>query len=162
MEFRCSEGKGDLFLDLLGQRSVTADSQIVDIVVHVEHSPIIQRDGRPWYEWLVVVSVPDGGVQIGSDCPSHAPSSGYQPSIEFQGRLEGRNAPSGPDKWLFVRSRMGMHHARIHLNVAVAPHGGGPPIVYLHEYVLNPSGSRNLEFYSEMDVSEKYYVPRDR
>jgi len=160
MAFRCSDDSGDLHLDLLGQRQVGPDDPEVDLVVHAEHGPIREVDGRRWFDWKVILSVPDGGLLAGTECPPAAPEDGYLPRLEFQGKVEGRYSMDGVDDWFFLKSRDGRHFGRVHLKVSAAPDGGGAPKVYLVEYVLNPAGSRGLEFYSEMDVSVKYYAPR--
>lgn len=160
MSFRCAEDSGDLHLDLLGQRQVGADDPEVDLIVHAEHGPIREVDGRRWFDWKVVLSVPNGGLLAGTECPPAAPEDGYLPRLEFQGKVEGRYSMDGVDDWFFLKSRDGRHFGRVHLKVSAAPDGGGAPKVYLAEYVLNPAGSRGLEFYPEMDVSVKYYAPR--
>ena len=160
MAFRCSDVSGDLHLDLLGQRQVGADDPEVDLVVHAEHGPIREVDGRRWFDWKVILSVPNGGLVAGTECPPAAPEDGYLPRLEFQGKVEGRYSMDGVDDWFFFKSRDGRHFGRVHLKVSAAPDGGGAPKVYLAEYVLNPAGSRGLEFYPEMDVSVKYYAPR--
>ena len=163
MEFRVSQESGDVFIDLLGQRAVAATNGAIDLMIHTDCGPIVLSDGRKQYDWKVRIGVPNGGIQKGSECPTEAPEDGYVPEIELGARADGPRSETGVrQEWYFLRSRGGLHFARVLVSVSPAPHGGGPPIVYLHEYVLNPSGSRNLEFYPEMDVSEKYYVPRDR
>ena len=160
MEFRCSETSGDLYLDLLGQRQVRADDPGVDLLIHAEHGLIREVDGRRWFDWKVILSVPNGGLVAGTECPPAAPEDGYLPRLEFQGMVDGKYSMDGVEDWFFFKSRNGAHFGRVHLKVTAAPNGGGAPKVYLVEYVLNPAGSRGLEFYPEMDVSVKYYAPR--
>jgi len=161
MSFRVDEGTGDLHLDLLGQRSVPASDPGVDLVVHAEHGPIREEERARWYDWKVVLSVPDGGIQAGTECPPAAPEDGYQPRLEFAGKVEANRPPGEVFDWFFLKSRGGQHVARIHIKVVPAPLGGGAPKVYLNEYVLNPAGSLGLEFYDDMQVADKYYVSPD-
>lgn len=160
MEFRIPEGQDSVGVDLLGQRAVGEDDPSVDLVVHAQHGPITEKDGFRWLDWRVVLSVPGGGLQVGTECPPLAPEEGYQPNMEFSGKVEGRHSLAGIEEWFFLKSRNGQYFSRIHLGVSAAPEGGGTPIVRLRQYVLNPSGSRNLEAYPEMNVESKFYVPR--
>jgi len=161
MDFRMKAGSEDLHLDLLGQRAVPASEPGVDLVVHAEHGPIREEGRDRWYDWKVVLSVPNGGIQAGTECPPAAPEDGYQPSLEIAGKVEANPTPAEVYDWFFIKSRGGQHFARIHISVVPAPSEGGSPKVYLAEYVLNPAGSRGLEFYDEMQVEQKYYVSPD-
>lgn len=162
MELRCAEDSGDLFVDLLGYREVKRGDPSVDLAIHAEHGPIRMVDGGPWFTWKIVLSVPNGGIQAGSECPPSAPEDGYRESIEFKGDVEGRHGQAAVEGWFFLRCHGGQHHARVWMKVLAAPSQGGAPRVYISEYVLNPSGSRNLEFYPDMQVEAKYYVPKER
>lgn len=133
----------------------------VDLVVHAEHGPIREENRLLWYDWKVVFSVPDGGIQAGSECPPSAPEEGYLPRLELVGKVEGNVNRAEISDWFFIKSRAGQHVARIRIKVTPAPRGGGAPRVYIHEYVLNPAGSLGLEFYDDMQVADKYYVSPD-
>ena len=163
MRFTIPQEADNIRLDLLGQRAVKSSQTECDLVIFTTSTPSPTVDKNGSGDWFVRIESPNGGVQIASDCDTSAPDSGYASGLEFAGREYDQGADSGVrEKWLFLMSRGGKYFARICLDVAPRPIGGGPPVVQIHEYVLNPSGSRNLEFYPEMDVSEKYYVPRDR
>ncbi|MCW5556821.1 MAG: hypothetical protein KIT22_03130 [Verrucomicrobiae bacterium] len=161
MNFRVEEDSGDLHLDLLGQRAVPASEAGVDLVVHAEHGAIREEGRDRWYDWKVVLSVPDGGIQAGTECPPAAPEDGYEPRLEFTGKVERNPNAAEMDDWFFIKSRGGQHFARIHIRVLPASSEGGAAKVHLWEYVLNPAGSRGLEFYEEMQVEHKYYVSPD-
>lgn len=159
-EFRAAEDPGTLAFDLLGQREVPQGDPSVDLIVRTSHGPVRGAGLERWFDWTVEVSVPDGGIQTGSECPPAAPEDGYQPQLAFKGKVEGRNTLSGISEWFFVKSRGGRLYSRVHLKVAALPNGGGNAKASLLEYSTNPSGSRNLEVYPELQVNEKYYVPR--
>lgn len=162
MEFQTSEDTGDLNVDLVGQRQVSSPSPNIDLQVHCEHGPVSDFEGRKRFDWKVTLRAPNGGIQQGSECPTEAPADGYLPEIQVDGTFDGPQSERGlSQQWFFLQTRGGRHYARVHLSVFPLPHRGGPSVVQIHEYVLNPSGSRNLEFYPEMQVAEKYYVPRD-
>lgn len=161
-EFRASEDPGMVAFDLLGQREVPPGDSAADLVIRTSHGPVRGERSQRWFDWRVELSVPEGGIQAGSECPPAAPEDGYQPRLVFEGRVEGRNTLSGVSEWFFVKSRAGSLFSRVHLKVAALPIGGGNAKISLLEYSTNPSGSRNLEVYPELQVNEKYYVPRNR
>ena len=134
----------------------------MDLVIEAVTGEVRRERLNAWYEWKVVLSVPDGGLQPGSECPPAAPEDGYLPRLEFSGRVEGRYPRHELDDWFFVKSRGGQHVTRIRLRIQCVPDGGGAPEVYIPEYSLNPAGSLNLEFYPEMNVEERYYIPVGR
>lgn len=162
MEFRLAEDSDQVHLDLMGQRAVGPEESGVDLVVAAETGPVRWERNRAWFDWRVVLSVPDGGLQPGSECPPSAPEDGYVPQLEFSGRVEGGFPRDEVDGWFFVKSRGGSNVTRICLGVDCAPQGGGRPRVKVREYSLNPAGSLNLEFYPEMNIEERYYVPVGR
>ena len=161
-EFRASEDPGTVAFDLLGQREVPPGDPSADLVVRTSHGPVRGEGSQRWFDWRVELSVPGGGIQPGSECPPAAPEDGYQPQLSFEGKVEGRNVLSGISEWFFVKSRASSIYSRVHLKVASLPLGGGNAKVSLLEYSTNPSGSRNLEVYPELQVNEQYYVPRNR
>lgn len=158
MEFRAPEGSGTVRIDLLGQRMLNNQTEPVDLVVRATHGPVAEKEGRRYFEWAVEVSVPEGGLQTGTECPPYAPEEGYLPNMQFSGKAEGPPSRDGIEEWFFIRSRNGQHYSRVHLSVSPAPRRGGSPIIRLLQYVLNPSGSRNLEAYSNMNVRSKHRI----
>lgn len=159
--FRASEDPGTVACDLLGQCEVPPGDSAADLVIRTSHGPARSEGSRRWFAWRVELSVPDGGLQSGTECPPAAPEEGYQPRLVFEGKVEGRNSLSGIEDWFFLKTRGGRQYARVHLKVAALPSGGGNAKVALLEYTVNPAGSRNLEFYPEMQVAEKYRAPRN-
>ncbi|MBL9172959.1 MAG: hypothetical protein JNL10_05450 [Verrucomicrobiales bacterium] len=159
-EFRASEDPGIVAFDLLGQREVAPEDPSADLVIQTSHGPVRGEGLQRWFDWRVEVSVPGGGIQPGSECPPAAPDDGYQSRLVFDGKVEGRNSLSGISEWFFVKSRGGNLFSRVHLKVATLPPGGGNAKISLLEYSTNPSGSRNLEIYPELQVNEKYHAPR--
>lgn len=163
MEFRVVDASGILRLDLLRQNAVgmPINEATADIEVRVFREPILSGENGEKFNWKVALTVPDGGLQTGDECPAYAPEDGYVSRILFQRDTTSQISVPEVDDWFFLKSRGGRCYSRVRLKVSATPSGGGAPTVYIHEYVLNPSGSRNLEFYPEMQVAEKYYVPRD-
>lgn len=161
-EYRAPDASGIVAFDLLGQREVPAGDPAADLVIQANHGPVRGEGMERWFDWRVELSVPNGGIQLGTECPPFAPEEGYQRNLVFDGKVEGRNTLSGIDNWFFLKCRGGDHYARVHLKVAALPYGGGNAKVSLLEYTVNPAGSRNLEVYPELQVNEKYYVPRNR
>lgn len=162
LEFRLPKHRKEIEIDLLAQMPVAGSDGAIDLRVFADSSVFVSSTGIVQSNWFVRIDSPQGAIQEGSDCASFAPESGYMPKLEYSGKLGDPDSVSGVlEKWIFLKSRQGKHFSRVWLDIAPVPKGGGSPVMRIHEYVLNPSGSRNLEFYPEMQVAEKYYVPRE-
>lgn len=148
-----------LAYDLLGQRQVDPASPTADIAVQMW--PGRQRrpeEGKP-FPWKVVISAPHGGIQLARQDDVIAPTDGYVRQLEFFGKPEDPEWRDDVVEWVFIRSRSNQVHARVHLRASPAPRFD-PAAANLREYFANPTGALGLEYSRDLDVSERYYIPR--
>ena len=154
LKFPMTSATGEVLIDLVGQRTVAVGG---DLRVVVHHGPERLVEGRRRFDWAVVLSGVEGGlVAHEEEFPFRAPDAGYLPEIRFQQSSEDPAWRDGFEGRFFLRSRNGAVHARIELRVSPFPRSA-PPTVTLLDYHLNPSGSRNLEYTSELDVSADHF-----
>lgn len=154
LRFPITTETGEVVLDLVGQRQVASGG---DLRIAVQHGPERSVDGRRRFDWDVVIAAVDGGlVAHDEEFPFLAPDSGYVPRIRSRQVAEDPAWQEAFEGRFFLRSRSGTIHARIRLRVSPLPRGA-PPTVTVLDYHLNPSGSRNLEYTSELDVSAEHY-----
>jgi hypothetical protein len=102
-----------------------------------------KKDLQGRYGWHARVSVPGGGLMIRTDAEGEfeAPESGYHPDVEIsmpQTAARWERSYDG-QYWLLLHNRT---YARIRLRLTTA----GDHFATIESY-LNPSGSRNLEYY---------------
>lgn len=154
LRFPVTSATGELFIDLVGQRAVTSGG---DLTVTVRHGPERSVEGHRRFDWEVVVAGVDGGLVVHEEeFPFLSPETGYLSEFRFQQAAEDSAWRDSFERRFFLRSRNGAVHARIELRVSPFPRGA-PPTVTLLDYYLNPSGSRNLEYTPELDVSAEHY-----
>ena len=154
LRFPVTSATGEVLIDLVGQRVVPSGG---DLRVAVQKGPERSSGGRRRFDWEVVMAAVDGGlVAHGEEFPFRAPDTGYLPEIRFQQAAEDPSWRDSFEGRFFLRSRNGAVHARIEVRISPFPRGA-PPAVTLLDYHLNPSGSVNLEYRPELDVSTEYY-----
>ncbi len=152
---------GILWIDLAGQRIADRHKQEkYDLQFKLSSSPDVNINGQRRFDWTVEVSADEGGlVAFEEEFPFLAPEDGYHAIITFFMEAEDPNWSSGHEGAFFFKTKGGQHYGRIKFRASPSPRGERPSIQIL-EYFLNPAGSRNLEYSPELDVSERYYVPR--
>ncbi len=154
LRFPITSATGEVVIDLVGQRAVAIGG---DLRVLVHHGPERSVGDRRRFDWDLVIAGVDGGLVVhAEEFPFLAPDTGYLSEIRIRQSAEDPAWRDGFEGRFFLRSRSGTAHARIELRVSPFPRGA-PPTVTLLDYHLNPSGSRNLEYTPELDVSTDHY-----
>ena len=154
LRFPITSTTGEVLVDLVGQRAVTSGG---DLRISLQHGPEESIDGRRRFDWGIVIAAVDGGLVAHSEeFPFEAPEMGYLPAVRVSRSARDSGWQEGFEGRFFLRSRNGRIHARIELRISPCPRGA-PPTVTVLDYHLNPSGSRNLEYAQELDVSLDHY-----
>lgn len=154
LRFPITSTAGEVRLDLVGQRAVLSGG---DLRISLQHGPEEFIEGRRRFDWEILIAAVDGGLASHSEeFPFRAPETGYLPVIRFSQSARDSVWQDGFEGRFFLRSRNGQVHARIQLRISPFPKGA-PPTVTVLDYHLNPAGSRNLEYASELDVSSDHY-----
>jgi hypothetical protein len=154
LRFQVTSATGEVRIDLVGQREVPSGG---DLRITVHHGPERVVGGRRRFDWDMVISPVDGGmVAHAEEFPFMAPETGYLPEVRYSQSAEDPGWQDGFEGRFFLRTRNGKAHARIELRVSPFPRGA-PPTVTVLDYHLNPSGSRNLEYTPDLDVSSDHY-----
>jgi len=157
LEYNTANDQGSILVDLLGQRQVNSGH---DLQFTMSHGPEVILKGQRRFDWKVEVAAADGGLVVyDEEFPFLAPEEGYEPILRGSMKADDPDWTSGFERKCFFRSRGGQHYGRIIFRVSPFPKDS-PPGVTLNEYYLNPAGSRNLEFNANLEVGEKFYVPR--
>jgi hypothetical protein len=99
------------------------------------------RPMSPHYDWKVALTIPDGGfVETPEEFAFEAPETGYLPSFEINMPSTASDWRVSAEKTLYFIYGEPKKYGRLQLRT-----DGNSRYVFI-EYVLNPSGSRNLEF----------------
>jgi len=158
LEYFASETNPVVRVDLLGQREVNEEPW--DLAFVMSHGPEVQINGQRRYDWSIEVTANGGGlIPYDEEFPFLAPEDGYQPVLRASMRAEDPNWAGYIRQQCFFKTREGANYGRIDFEISPFPRRQ-PPRILIHQYFLNPAGSRNLEYDMDLDVGEKYYVPR--
>lgn len=130
-------------LDLLKGGRISADGQVeVAAVTNTEKYP------PRAFDWRASIAIENGGlIEHNLEFPFEAPEDGYAPQVEFE---MSRNAPDwrrSIEKTYFIRFGSPPKYGRIHIRL-----NGASQKVSL-SYAVNPTGSRNLEAYTDEQFS---------
>jgi hypothetical protein len=124
------------------------------------HGPEVQVNGQRRYDWNIEVSASGGGlVSHDEEFPFLAPEEGYQPVLRASMKAEDPEWVGFFRRKCYFKTRDGANYGRVDFEMHPFPKRSSPR-VQIREYYLNPAGSRNLEYDADLDVGEKYYVPR--
>ena len=116
-----------------------------DFRVALVRNPQQVKWGQRNYEWTLTIEPVDGGLITSSDEQMYrAPADGYQPRLVI-------HVPADDPQWtddksveFYLKSRGGRHYSSVKLSVMA---GSEKPATGLAiRSLLNPSGSRNLEY----------------
>jgi hypothetical protein len=158
LEYFPSASGESVRLDLLGQQEVKGDPW--DFAFVMTHGPEVQINGQRRYDWSIEVTVNGGGmVPHDEEFPFLAPDDGYQSVLRASMKADDPDWVGFFRQKCFFKSREGANYGRIDFELSPFPKRW-PPRILIREYFLNPAGSRNLEYDMDLDVGEKYYVPR--
>jgi hypothetical protein len=131
--------------DLLdrGQASPTGQLEI-SAVTNTEKYPPAR------FSWRAILSVPSGGlIEQVEEFPFDAPETGYQSTISFEMPATAADWKRTIEKGYFIRFGSSPLYARIQIHINGASQK--PSITY----VVNPSGSRNLEYDPAKEIKTK-------
>jgi hypothetical protein len=130
-------------LNLLNGGRVAADGQIeIAAITNTEKYP------PRLFDWEASIGVPDGGlIEHNLEFPFEAPQEGYLPKIEFKMPANAPDWKRSLEKTYFIRFGNPPKYGRIHIRL-----NGASQKVSL-TYAVNPTGSRNLEAYTDEQFS---------
>jgi hypothetical protein len=122
-------------IDLLNGGQVSPDGQLeVSAVTNTEKYP------PRLFDWHASIAIRDGGlIEHKLEFPFEAPEDGYTPSVTFEMPADAPDWRRDVDKTYFIRFGTPPRFGRIHVRF-----NGASQKVFL-SYVVNSSGSRNLE-----------------
>ena len=145
-------------LFFLTGRSIYGEDPSGDLVVSVNNRSKKQT-GK--FDWSIKLSPLEGGIMETDDAFLYrAPESGYLDEYEFEMLAEDPKWQSGVyDKKFYLRSGSNGIFASAIATLLAFPDGRGRVILDL---LINPSGSRNLEYDPAKDITAKYHDPRKR
>jgi hypothetical protein len=117
------------------------------------------RTGK--FDWAISLLTPTGGIMESNDAYLfRATDKGYQSSYTFEMLRNDPNWRSGVvNKKFYIKGGNPVVFAAIVASFRSFPDGRGRIIL---EAIVNPSGSRNLEYDPEKDVTEEYHGRRQR
>jgi hypothetical protein len=92
------------------------------------------------YDWRISIAILNGGLrEHAEEFAFEAPADGYQPSIDYSSHAENGTKGVALEKKLYFAFDQPKRYGRLSLRT-----DGNSRYVFI-DYVLNPSGSRNLE-----------------
>jgi hypothetical protein len=109
------------------------------------------------YGWSVKIKVPNGGVLASDETfLYHAPESGYENEIVFgyPANAENWKYSTGRQKY-YIKLREGKAYGSYELEILTFSTGN--VTIVLDNIIVNPNGSRNLEYDPEKDVTKNYF-----
>ena len=158
LRFSDDDGDGRVMIDLLGQCKADSLSD-ADLEIRMTHGPIIIVNGRREFDWEIEIKALDGGLKLyEEEFPFLAPEEGYSDTLRYGMEAKASGWKSDATMRFYFRLRGGTCWGRGEFRVSPFPEYGAAVVTAL-EYFLNPSGSRNLEFSPDLEVSEKFYRP---
>jgi hypothetical protein len=122
-------------LDLLDDGAISSQGQL-------ELTAITNTEDYPprFFDWRATISVPNGGlVEHNLEFPFEAPEDGYQPSVEFNMWANAPNWRQSIEKSYFIRFDSPPRYGRVQVRFSGATQNAS--VIY----VVNPTGSRDLE-----------------
>ncbi len=121
-----------------------------DIVVKLVKKNIY-RNIESRYDWEVIISIPNGGIQEHIDISNYsAPTSNYHKSLKYKFPANLEKWDSSIEKRLYIVFGSSKIYGRIRFRVKANRNR-----LYL-DYYINPSGSQNLEYENSKDITYKY------
>jgi Carboxypeptidase regulatory-like domain len=104
----------------------------------------------PHYDWKIVLKIPDGGfVETREEFTFEAPETGYSTSFEVDMPATAADWSVSTEKTLYFVCGEPKRYGRLNFRTS-----GNSRYIFM-EYVLNPSGSRNLEYDPAKEVKGK-------
>lgn len=122
-------------LDLLDEGAISSQGQL-------ELAAITNTEDYPprLFDWRATISVPNGGlVEHNLEFPFEAPEDGYQPTVEFNMWANAPDWRHSIEKSYFIRFDSPPRYGRVQVRFSGATQNAS--VIY----VVNPTGSRNLE-----------------
>lgn len=131
-------------IDLLNGGQVSPNGQIeISAVTNTEKYP------PRVFDWHASIAVPDGGlIEHDLEFPFEAPEDGYTSRVAFEMPANAPDWKRNVEKTYFIRFGTPPRYGRIHVRF-----NGASQKVFL-SYIVNPSGSRNLETKTDEQFSE--------
>jgi len=103
-----------------------------------------KREGTVNYPWTVEVEIPEGGATIAkSPHPYMAPEFGYKTNLFWNSKTNSKSWSRDLKQTVYVKGKGGKFYASVTLSVKIF-HTNSASIVM--DVLLNPAGSRNLEY----------------
>jgi len=135
-----------VYLDLVTGKSGT-NSAPCDMVLTLLREPQdLLRNQIKQFNWSLDIQMPDGGLQTNvTEFPYLAPADGYTNRL-YQAYLTNEAGwKRVAELALFIHNRRGQHYGHVKFRVE-GGWGEGPVIFLRYEAIINPAGSRNLEY----------------
>ncbi len=131
--------------------SATLDDQSIAISIN---RPAIASNADK-YDWSVRIQMAGGGLLESEDeFMYRAPASGYKPNFVFQFKKDADGWNSALKKKFFLETRQGIRGT---VELEVYPVNLGGKTTFRLNSVINPSGSRNLEYDPAVQPKPKVY-----
>ncbi len=108
-----------------------------------------EKDAEGRYDWKLIIRVPDGGItSANEEFAFSAPESGYAPSLEINmPKNLGKDWKSSVEQQAYLVFGKPPRYARMNFRMS------GIGENFYMDYWLNPSGSRNLEYDPQKEIS---------
>jgi len=136
--------------DLLTGKKVSSGG---DLVVTLTRNPVNISRGTP-FDWSVTLSVTDGGLMEIKDLyPNEAPATGYQPSITFNMPKNMKDWDAALNRSFYFKGENGKNYGR--MTIDIQADFQPPPTLFGANVLINPAGSRNLEFDPSKEIKVK-------
>jgi len=122
-------------------------------VVKLTREPVNIVRGKP-FDWSISLEIANGGlIEVSDVYPNEAPIEGYKSSVAINvaATEDIKDWQSSLRKSFYFKSRGGQNYGRITINVTADFQP--PPTSFGAEIYTNPSGSRNLEYDKNKEIS---------
>lgn len=132
--------------------NVLSGKQTSDGQLEIQMWKSIEKDEHGRFEWRAVIKVVDGGIiETKNEFPFTAPDQGYTKEVEIDNSMNlGKEWNAGVEAQYFLLFGEPPRYARIKAQIL------GTSRWAFIECWINPSGSRNLEYDWQKDITQQF------